>query len=568
MKARTFIGMAVMLVTLTGMTACSSTDLPVSDDSVPSTELLYGEWWLVGWNSNGTWFEVDTNFVSHRHMSLEFQKVENEIYIFAWSMANEIYIGKLLNINGNELVMDSKGAGSTMVLSSREENLFFEDNICDIKSCKLMGNQLRLYYTDEDYFVFTKDFDDSDEFFYAWKNGPADAFVGEVTSMSDEEVEVKVISSPSFVSSYSRAAPPKGNREICHFAASDLTGRSFKVGDKVAFRIIQYKRLNYYGTEYMLKVRPCKGFGHITNRTGTIFKDKQMGWMIIDDEKNEKQRGIYYYPLKDLPKCYLADGQSVVFSGELYPTWRFPSGENDYSDNYYLDIEAIELVSPSGAIVAIDEVNFPDAEFRNWLATNYKWANDGLLTEKEIEEVTSIEISRPSVKSLKGIELLRNLTSLKATDCDLNKVDVSKNTKLAHLDLDNTHLTSIDLSNNLKLKFLSLRRNQLKIIDLSKNTELEEVYLERNLLTSLDLTGLRKLAYVYCYQNRINGEAMDVLIASLSTEYPDTFCVINTHHHTERNVVTKSQVATAIAKGWKVLDWNNGEPQEYLGSDR
>lgn len=85
----------------------------------------------------------------------------------------------------------------------------------------------------------------------------------------------------------------------------------------------------------------CKGSEHVTERTGRMFKDKRMGWMIIDDDKNEKQHGIYYYPLKALPEEYLTDGQPVVFSGELYPTWRSPWEDNDHSDNYYLDIDAI-----------------------------------------------------------------------------------------------------------------------------------------------------------------------------------------------------------------------------------
>ena len=339
MKKNFLLWMGVVLMALHGMTACTVDDVPV--DNRVNIESLYGEWWLVGWNDGGTWFEVDTNYVSHRHMSLEFREVDKEVYIYAWSMVNEIYFGKLLSIDGNELVMDRKSAGSTKVLGSLKENLFFEDHIRYIKSCQMTGSQLRLYYTDEDYFVFTKDFDDSEEWYYAWKNGVADAYIGEVTAMSDKEVEVKVISSPSFVTFYSRVAPPIGTREICHFATSDLVGLSFEVGDKIAFRIVQYKRQNYYGTEYLLKVEPCKGSEHVTERTGRMFKDKRMGWMIIDDDKNEKQHGIYYYPLKALPEEYLTDGQPVVFSGELYPTWRSPWEDNDHSDNYYLDIDAI-----------------------------------------------------------------------------------------------------------------------------------------------------------------------------------------------------------------------------------
>ena len=592
MKARTIFGVMVMIMTLAGMTACSSTDLPVSDDNAEPTESLYGEWWLVGWNDNGTWFEVDTNYVSHQHMSLEFQEYEENIYIWAWSMVNEIYIGKLLNINGNELIMDKKGAGSTMVLGSLKENLFFEDHICDIKSFQMTGNQLRLYYSDEDYFVFTKDFDDSEERYYEWKNGPACPYVGKVTAISDGEVEVKIVSYLSYVGNYSRNWPPRD--DICHFAASDLTDLSFEVGDKVAFRIVQFKRLKTNNKrEFLLKVESYKDYERVVDKTGTIYKDRWMGWMIIDDEVKVKQYGtygIYYYPLKALPEAYLADGYSVKYSGKLYPTWRFPSVDNDNSDGYYIDIDAIELLTPPGPTVAIDEVNFPDATFREWLMTRYKWANDGLLTEKEIEEVTSIEVV--GANSLKGIELLPNLTSLKATRCyfeelDLSKntklvnlnleegklksIDLSKNTELVDLNLSENHLPSIDLSNNTKLKYLNfgnVTHKQLNAIDLSKNTELEEVHLGHNKLTSLDLTGLKKLAYIDCHLNQIKGEAMDALIASLSSDCPNIFCAIDTNHRAvEKNVITKSQVAAAKAKGWTVQEWASGHPKEYLGSD-
>ena len=48
-------------------------------------ESIYGEWWLVGWNDGGNWFEVDTKYVSHRHLSIEIPK---EGYVMAYSMVN------------------------------------------------------------------------------------------------------------------------------------------------------------------------------------------------------------------------------------------------------------------------------------------------------------------------------------------------------------------------------------------------------------------------------------------------------------------------------------------------
>ena len=130
--------------------------LASADDN--QQESLYGEWRLVGWNDGGIWFEVDTNYVRHRHMSIEIMDKENG-YTIAYSMVNDIYVG-LLTLNGNEMIFSGEYKGlSTRVLWSTKENLFFEDHICDIKFYQLEGKQLKLYYTDNDYFVFTKDFD-------------------------------------------------------------------------------------------------------------------------------------------------------------------------------------------------------------------------------------------------------------------------------------------------------------------------------------------------------------------------------------------------------------------------
>lgn len=577
MKVKTFIGVLILLMALVGMTACDNDNNSVpngpinpeskNDTQAPDnpdvTESLYGEWWLVGWNDGGTWTEVDTNYVSHQHMSIEFKEDGN---VVAWSMVNDITVG-MLTLNGKEMSWDTTWRGSTAVGCSVMENNFFEKYIYGIKSYQLEGKQLKLFYTDNDYFVFTKDFDDSEEYRYAWKNGLADPYIGEVTVKSDDEVVVKIVDYPQYVGHYARSCPPASSSHLCHFAASDLASLSFDVGDKIAFRIDKFRRQKDNGNEYLCVGGPCKNPQHVADRTGTMYNDKRMGWIIIDDEKNEKECGIYYYPLKDLPEEYLADGEPVKFSGKLYPTWKYPSVDNIYSNNYYLDIEAIELVSPAGSVVAIDEENFPDEGFREWLAMNCKWANDGVLTEREIEETTSLEVSWSLIKSLKGIEYLTHLTSLAISCYNLEGLDISKNTELVSLDVEESRLKAIDLSNNTKLQYLSLRENSLKTIDLTKNTELEEINLALNQLTSLDLTGLKKLKTIYCYRNKISGEAMDALIASLSSECPETFCGIDTSHRSERNVITKSQVAAAKAKGWTVQNWLGGNPQEYNGSN-
>ena len=79
----------------------------------------------------------------------------------AYSMANSLYLG-LLTLNGNEMIFGGEKF-MTQVYCDIKESQFFEDHIWDIKSYQLEGNLLKLYYTDNDYFVFTSDLNNRKE---------------------------------------------------------------------------------------------------------------------------------------------------------------------------------------------------------------------------------------------------------------------------------------------------------------------------------------------------------------------------------------------------------------------
>ena len=57
---------------------------------------------------------------------------------------------------------DDRG-NSTEVYCDIMENRFFEKHICDIKSYQLEGKLLKLYYTDNDYFVFTSNIEETED---------------------------------------------------------------------------------------------------------------------------------------------------------------------------------------------------------------------------------------------------------------------------------------------------------------------------------------------------------------------------------------------------------------------
>lgn len=77
----------------------------------------------------------------------------------------------------------------------------------------------------------------------------------------------------------------------------------------------------------------------------------------------------------------------------------------DYSDN---------PVKPVG--IAIDEANFPDARFRQYLLYYYDFAPDGILTNEEIESTTELFVYQDDIESLKGIEYFTALVRLYCAD--------------------------------------------------------------------------------------------------------------------------------------------------------
>ncbi len=204
------------------------------------------------------------------------------------------------------------------------------------------------------------------------------------------------------------------------------------------------------------------------------------------------------------------------------------------------------------ADVEINETNFPDENFRNFLKEQ-GYGTDGVLTSAELSTITSLSVTWKNIKDLKGIEFFTALNSL---TCSGNQ------------------FTSLDLSKNTALTYLYCPYNQLTSLDLSKNTALTSLSCYNNQLTSLDVSGCTALTSLYCYSNRIKGEAMDALIASLptitsSSSYDGRMQVID--NSSERNMMTIDQVAAAKAKGWTPL-YNAGSGyssdwKEYAGYD-
>ena len=171
--------------------------------------------------------------------------------------------------------------------------------------------------------------------------------------------------------------------------------------------------------------------------------------------------------------------------------------------------------------IAINEANFPDANFRT-VVSIFDKNGDGKLNEAEIAAVTKIFCSEKNISSLKGIEHFTALTELYCGDNRLTTLDVSKNTALERLDCHKNQLTTLDVSKNTALKELSCYKNQLTTLDVSKNTALDVLQCDYNHLTTLDVSNNMALTTLYCYENQLT--TLDV---SRNTALERLFCSSN-----------------------------------------
>lgn len=223
--------------------------------------------------------------------------------------------------------------------------------------------------------------------------------------------------------------------------------------------------------------------------------------------------------------------------------------------------------------VQINSMNFPDANFRDFISKEIDKDCDDILSPEELMKTLSINVNNKEIASLKGIEYFINLEKLQCNGNNLTELDISKNTYLTLLSCDRNQLTSIDLSHNLMLKQFAILNNQLTNIDLSHNTALKSINVDNNQLMSLDLSHnplLESLhcsynhltaldfshnplvTYIDCSNNSIHDEASDAFIQSLPSVTKGTIVLLMNYSTSEGNHMTPLQIHRARQIGWKV----------------
>ena len=194
-------------------------------------------------------------------------------------------------------------------------------------------------------------------------------------------------------------------------------------------------------------------------------------------------------------------------------------------------LEALPMMltapAPVSSGLAIDETNFPDANFRSYVLASFDSNGDEKLDDEEIANVKYINAPAKTISSLKGIEYFTELLELNCDNNQLTSLDVSKNTKLVKLICKENALTSLNTNHNPMLKKLDIYNNKITSIDVSQNTELETLYIGRNPIETLNVKNNVKLMELQSELNNLtsidlsnNSPSMTVYLAN--NVYPIT----------------------------------------------
>ncbi len=172
--------------------------------------------------------------------------------------------------------------------------------------------------------------------------------------------------------------------------------------------------------------------------------------------------------------------------------------------------------------VTIDETNFPDKDFRDYVIKYCDENKDGSLDEREIHSGNGIGIKNLGISSLKGIEFFTNLRVLDCRGNKLTELDLSANPDLRYLYCYRNELVSLNVSTCTGLRELGCSQNQLSSLDVSNNPKLDYLHVDKNKLTSLDVGKKPELIILSCDHNQLTS--LDV---SGCTRLRDLKCQFN-----------------------------------------
>ena len=157
---------------------------------------------------------------------------------------------------------------------------------------------------------------------------------------------------------------------------------------------------------------------------------------------------------------------------------------------------------PEGYI-AINEKNFPDKNFRDYVAGEWDKNHDNCFSPSEIAKATWISCDNREIDSLEGIQFFTEIWLLECYYNNLKTIDLSNNKKLSYINCHHNQLKELDVSGLPLLKTFYCGYNALPSIDVSKNEKLEDFDCQDNHLDTLNVSQNKELVKLRCGTNNL-----------------------------------------------------------------
>lgn len=171
-------------------------------------------------------------------------------------------------------------------------------------------------------------------------------------------------------------------------------------------------------------------------------------------------------------------------------------------------------------------INIPDANFKQYLVSNFDTNGDGEIQQSEANLATSINCSNKNISSIEGINSFSNLKTLNCSNNNIGSLSIINLLLLEEIRCNYNKLTSLQLHGLNKLNFLLSDNNLLNTLDFQGLTSLkvfwsynnqltsfniqglpvlESLDISKNKLTTLDLSGLTNLKYLTCFEGSLTS---------------------------------------------------------------
>lgn len=239
---------------------------------------------------------------------------------------------------------------------------------------------------------------------------------------------------------------------------------------------------------------------NVTGISGTITADGNRRPIAV---RTDGTFDLNTLPGFDVSKATNWNGGSV--SGTILTV---KNGKNEVSYQYDCG-DGVNRTFIFETSLPINEKNFPDDNFRNYIKT-YKAGSRDVLTVEERSKVETIEVEGKNISRLEGIEAFPNLKELNCGNNSIQKLDLRQNPELEKLICNENQLTQLDLSKNPKIYHLICSWNQLKQLDVSNLKDLVTLDCSHNDLEQLDVRKSRSLVALNCSSNRLTELDADV----------------------------------------------------------